>query len=97
MVDKVTIHQELVDFIVKAIRATRENPYILQGASPRSGVKLSRLARSLALVRGPNYVTPDIIKELFIPTISHRIVVKESAGIPANILTDIINSIAVAR
>ncbi len=97
MVDKVTIHPELVDYIVKAIRATRENPYILQGASPRAGVKLSRLARSLSLVRGVNYVTPDIIKELYIPAISHRIVVKESAGIPANILTDIINSIAVAR
>ena len=97
MVDKVTIHQELVDFIVKAIRATRENPYILQGASPRSGVKLSRLARALALVRGLNYVTPDIIKELYVPTISHRIVVKESAGIPANILTEIIDSIVVAR
>ena len=97
MVDKVTIHPELVDYIVKAIRATRENPYILQGASPRAGVKLSRLARSLSLVRGLNYVTPDIIKELYLPAISHRIVVKESAGIPANILTDIINSIVVAR
>lgn len=97
MVDRITIHPELVDFIVKAIRATRENPYIMQGASPRAGVKLSRLARSLALVRGMNYVTPDIIKELYIPSISHRIVVKESAGVPENILTDIINSIAVAR
>ena len=97
MVDKVTIHPELVDYIVKAIRATRENPYILQGASPRAGVKLSRLARSLSLLRGINYVTPDIIKELYVPAISHRIVVKESAGIPANILTDIINSIVVAR
>ncbi|MCL2792282.1 MAG: MoxR family ATPase [Spirochaetaceae bacterium] len=97
MVDKVTIHPELVEYIVKAIRATRENPYILQGASPRAGVKLSRLARSLALVRGLNYVTPDIIKELYVPTMSHRIIAKESAGVPENILADIISSIVVAR
>ena len=97
MVDKVTIHPELVDFIVKAIRATRENPYILNGSSPRAGVKLSRLARSLALVRGLNYVTPDIIKEIYVPAISHRIVVKEGAGVPIDILTNIINSIVVAR
>jgi MoxR-like ATPase len=97
MVDKVTIHPELVDYIVKAVRATRENPYILQGASPRAGVKLSRLARSLSLVRGLNYVTPDIIKELYVPAISHRIVVKEDAGVPIDILTNIINSIVVAR
>jgi MoxR-like ATPase len=34
MVDSVTIHAELVDYIVTLVRATRENPYILQGASP---------------------------------------------------------------
>ncbi|MCL2293872.1 MAG: MoxR family ATPase [Spirochaetes bacterium] len=97
MIDKVTIHQELVDYIVKAVRATRENPYILNGASPRAGVKLSRLARALSLVRGLNYVTPDIIKELYVPAISHRIVVKENAGVPIDILADIINSITVGR
>ncbi|MDX9801193.1 MAG: MoxR family ATPase [Spirochaetia bacterium] len=97
MVDRVSIHPELVDYIVKAIRGTRENPYLLQGASPRAGVKLSRLARSLALVRGLNFVTPDIIKELFVPAISHRVTVRESAGVPAGILADIIESIKIAR
>jgi MoxR-like ATPase len=79
------------------VRATRENPYILQGASPRAGVKLSRLARSLSLVRGLNYVTPDIIKELYIPAISHRITIKESSFDSAAVLGDIVNSIAVTE
>jgi len=97
MVDRISIHDELVDYIVRSIRATRENPYILQGASPRAGVKLSRLSRALALVRGLNYVTPDIIKELYVPAISHRITVRESAGVPSDILSGIIDSVKVAR
>ncbi len=97
MVDQVSINTELVDYIVNAIRSTRENPYILQGASPRAGVKLSRLSRSLALVRGLNYVTPDIIKELYVPSISHRITVRESAGVPSDILAGIMDTIKVAR
>lgn len=97
MVDSVTIHAELVDYIVTLVRATRENPYILQGASPRAGVKLSRLARALSLVRGLNYVTPDIVKEIFIPAVTHRITARESAGVPSDILSDILDSVKVAR
>ena len=94
-VDEVTIHPELVEYIVKCIRATRENPYIVQGASPRAGVKLSRLSRALAIVRGLNYVSPDIIKELFVPAVSHRIILRESAGAPEDVLESILDSIKV--
>lgn len=97
LVDEVTIHPELSEYIVKCVRATRENSYILQGASPRAGVKLSRLSRALALVRGLNYVTPDIIKELYAPTLSHRIVCKDSDLNSFSILSDIADSIKVAQ
>jgi MoxR-like ATPase len=95
MVDQVTIHDELIRYIVSCVRLTRENPYIKQGASPRAGVKLSRLSRSLSLLRGENYVSPDILKELFIPTISHRIVMHENSASAEEVLNDILESVKI--
>ena len=94
-VDSVTIHEDLIAYIVRCVRLTRENPYIRQGASPRAGVKLSRLARSLSLVRGENYVSPDTVKELFIPSISHRIVINENASSAEEVLTGILESVKI--
>lgn len=95
MVDSVTIHEELINYIVSCVRLTRDNPFIKQGASPRAGVKISRLARSLSLLRGENYVSPDTIKELFLPSISHRIVMHENTATSDEVLTDILESVKI--
>ncbi len=95
MVDHVTIHEDLIRYIVSCVRLTRDNPFIKQGASPRAGVKLSRLARSLSLLRGENYVTPDTVKELFIPTISHRIVMHENSVKTEDVLSDILETVKI--
>ena len=50
-VDQVTIHQDVVDYIVYCVRQTRSHAEVLMGASPRTGVKVSRLCRALALLR----------------------------------------------
>ncbi|NIQ18261.1 MAG: hypothetical protein GTN43_05630, partial [Candidatus Aenigmarchaeota archaeon] len=60
-----SIHQDIIDYIVACVRQTRFHPDVHTGASPRTGVKLSRLARALALVRGENFVSIDIVKEIF--------------------------------
>ncbi len=93
MVDSVTIHDDLIRYIVDCVRLTRDNQFIKQGASPRAGVKLSRLARSLSLLRGENFVTPDTVKELFLPAISHRIVIHENQVSAEEVLSDILESV----
>jgi MoxR-like ATPase len=93
MVDDISIHPEVVDYIVACVRKTRIHPEVLMGASPRSGVKVSRLARGLALVRGDDYVTIDLIKEIFIPAVSHRIVMHDPAQSAVEILEGILKSV----
>ncbi|MBI3396721.1 MAG: MoxR family ATPase, partial [Spirochaetia bacterium] len=73
LVDHVTIHKDVVDYIVHLLRKTRGYPGVITGASPRAGIKLSRLARALALVRGQNYATVDLVKELVAPALAHRL------------------------
>lgn len=92
-VDKVSIHPEIIDYIVACIRKTRVHPEVLMGASPRAGVKISKLARGLALVRGEDYVTIDLVKEIFIPAVSHRIIMQDPAQSASEILEGILKSV----
>jgi MoxR-like ATPase len=77
LVDRVDIHQDVVDYIVSCVRATRNHPDVSTGASPRTGVKVSRMVRSLALIRGQNYVTIDLVKEVFPTTVTHRLIMRD--------------------
>ncbi len=77
LVDQVDIHQDIVDYIVACVRETRSHPDVSTGASPRTGVKVSRIVRALALIRGQNYVTIDLVKEIFPTTVTHRLIMRD--------------------
>ncbi|MCL2381877.1 MAG: MoxR family ATPase [Treponema sp.] len=77
MVDTVQIHSDVGAYIVSCVRQTRSHPDIESPASPRAGVRISRLVRSLALCRGLDYVPIDLVKETFIPAMAHRIVTRD--------------------
>ena len=96
-VDTVQMHPDVCSYLVHCIRQTRLHPDIETPASPRSAVKLSRLARSLAMCRDLDYVPLDIIKELFIPSMAHRIVTRDPSIAPEAILESILNSAAVEQ
>jgi len=97
MVDTVQMHPDVCSYMVYCIRQTRLHPDIETPASPRAGVRLSRLARSLAMCRDLDYVPLDIIKELFIPSMAHRIVTRDPSIAPEAILESILNSAAVEQ
>jgi MoxR-like ATPase len=58
-------------------------------------VKLSRLARALALVRGQDFVTVDLVKEIFPPTVAHRLVLNDASRNAGPVLQDILGSVPV--
>jgi len=92
MVDKVQMHEDVTSYLVNCVRLTRSHPDIETPASPRTGVRISRLARSLALCRGMDYVTVDIIKEIFIHAAAHRIITRDPSIPPEAPLQNILNS-----
>ena len=93
LVDSVTINDDVINYIVNLIRKTRGYPGIVTGTSPRSGIKLSRLARALALVRGMNYVTIDLVKELVFPALSHRLELEDPTQSPNAVLERIMKEV----
>jgi MoxR-like ATPase len=95
LVDGVGIHGDVVDYIVACVRQTRHHPDVLMGASPRTGVKVSRLARALALLRGQDYVTIDLVKEIFLPAVSHRLVMQDASQSSIPLLEEILKTVPV--
>lgn len=88
-VDRMELHPDVVAYIVALVRATRSHPDLVTGASPRSGIKISRLVRALAIVRGEPYVRIDAVKEVASAALAHRIETRD-ASLPAS---DVIASI----
>jgi MoxR-like ATPase len=94
-VDEVQMHPDVTSYLVNCVRKTRSHPDIETPASPRAGVRISRLARSLALCRGLDYVSIDVIKEIFIHAMAHRIITRDPSIPPEAPLTSILNSVPV--
>jgi MoxR-like ATPase len=65
--------EELKHYIVDIVAATRKHPGIQMGASPRAGITMMKCSQALALIDGLEFVTPDLIQELAIPIIAHRL------------------------
>ena len=66
--------EALRSYVVSICEATRRDPRIELGASPRAGLMLFRAAKALAAIEGRDHVLPDHVKALAGPVLSHRIV-----------------------
>ena len=95
LVDQVSIHRDVVEYVVRVIRKTREYPGVITGASPRAGIKLSRLARALALVRGMNYTTVDLVKEVAVSALAHRLELEDPAVTPESVVKKVLAEVKV--
>jgi MoxR-like ATPase len=65
------------EYITNIVSATRNNPSLRLGASPRGSLGLMRAGQALAALREREYVLPDHIKSLAVPVLAHRLILKE--------------------
>jgi len=100
-IDDVAIRDDLCGYVVRLRRATRESASLVLGASPRAGVMLLRAAKARAALGGRDFVTPDDVKDLFVPTLVHRVVLdpaEEIEGASADpALVRILDTVEVPR
>ncbi len=75
-VENVSITPALEGYIVDLVSATRADPRVEVGASPRGSLALAKLSRAKALLEGRDFVLPDDVKSLALPALAHRIVIK---------------------
>ena len=74
--EQVEITPDLLDYIVAIVGATRRDPQVQVGASPRGGLALVQLARGQALLSSRDYVVPDDIKQVAVPALAHRLTLR---------------------
>ncbi len=100
-IQQILVSDNVIRYIVELVRQTRENPWILCGASPRATLMFTKAARTLAVLEGRDYVIPDDVKRLYECTIGHRIVLTPTAQIEgytiSKVLQDIVEKVAVPR
>ena len=74
--ERIEISNDLIDYVTAIITATRRDPQIQVGASPRGGLALIQLARGQALLHSRDYVVPDDVKQIAVPALAHRITLR---------------------
>ncbi|MFD9727641.1 AAA family ATPase [Streptomyces sp. NPDC059072] len=100
-VTHVTVSPEIAGYVVDICRATRESPSLTLGVSPRGATALLATARAWAWLTGRDYVTPDDVKALALPTLRHRVQLRPEAemeGVTADaVITAILSHVPVPR
>lgn len=77
---KIEVHPEIIKAVSNIVRATREHPGVLLGASPRSGIIFLKCLRAYALLQSRTYVIEDDIKSLCFAVLEHRLEYKSKEG-----------------
>jgi len=75
----VYVEESVNRYVVALLRHTRADSRLYLGASPRAGIALLRVAKARALAAGRAFVSPDDVKALAEPVLSHRLIVAPEA------------------
>ncbi len=87
-VSRVRVQEDVVEYIVDIVRATRETPALTHGASPRAAAAIAAATRAKAALEGRDYVVPDDVKSLSLPALRHRVILSPAAEIEGRTTDD---------
>ncbi|MCB8943058.1 MAG: MoxR family ATPase [Ardenticatenaceae bacterium] len=90
---QVYIHPVLEEYLLNLIRTTREHEAIQLGASPRASLALYHTSQALAAINGRSFITPDDIKQLIRPVLTHRLILTSEARLRGKTAEDILTTI----
>lgn len=95
------IDQQVIDYAVRIVRATRDHVGLAIGSGSRGALALVRGARAVALLDGRRYVTPDDVKRIALPALRHRVAVAPDALLEGRtvdaLLSEIIETVPAPR
>ncbi|HEV7279761.1 MAG TPA: MoxR family ATPase [Pirellulaceae bacterium] len=86
----VRVDDRLLQYVNRAVRATRTWPQLYMGASPRAGIALMQGARTLAAFRGRDFAVPDDVREIALPALRHRVSLTPEAEVEGFSVDDVL-------
>ena len=100
-VEQVTVHDDVLGYVVSLAVGSRQHPQVAVGASPRAELDLVQLARAHALLLGRDYVIPEDVKALAVPALAHRISLRPEMWVRqvrnVDVVADLLRRIPVPR
>ena len=100
-IQDITVDDGVFQYIVSVVGATRNDPNVVLGASPRGSIAMLLSSKAMAAVYGRGYVIPDDVKESALPVLRHRLLLKPEAEIegitPDDVITRILKKIPVPK
>ncbi|KSU59024.1 AAA family ATPase [[Bacillus] enclensis] len=97
-VKDVVVSEEVEDYLMEIVQATRQHQYVDVGVSPRGSLAYMRAAQSRAFLYGRDFSTPDDVKELALPILAHRITLNVEGEVKTSkeaVIHEILDSISV--
>ena len=79
IVENTHVGDAVVSYAVSLVCATRQHPMIARGASPRATLAVVALAKSIAQLRGRDYVVPEDVREVYPHVLAHRLLLSAAA------------------
>jgi MoxR-like ATPase len=100
-VEQVTVHDDVLQYVVSLATASRQHPQVAVGASPRAELDLVQLTRARALLAGRDYVIPEDVKALAVPALAHRISLRPEMWVrqvrTADVVEELLRRVPVPR
>lgn len=97
----ITIRDDLVEYIVNIVRQTRQHTSVLVGAGPRATQSLLLASRACAVLMGRDFVSPDDIKDMVLPVLVHRLILRPEFEIEGlnveEVIDEILKDVSVPR
>ncbi len=93
---RVHVADVVKSYLIDIAEATRNDPELLLGASPRATLFLQRAARTRAAVAGRDYVAPDDVKAMLEPVLNHRLILRPEAQMRGVTISQVLEGIAQA-
>ena len=92
-VREVSVHPDVMEYIVQIVAGTRTHRSLSLGASPRAGIALAHAAQATAAMQGRDFVIPDDVKAMVSPVLFHRLVLTPEARLEHQTTKSILDSI----
>jgi MoxR-like ATPase len=95
--EEVFVAPAIERYIVELAQATRQDPRVALGASPRGSLALLKLARARAALARRQFVTPDDVKAMAVPALAHRIILRPELWVskvsPVQVVEDLLSRV----
>ncbi len=97
--DLVEVDDDVLEYAVALVTATRAHPQVTVGVSPRGSLALLQVARGRAVLAGRDYVLPADVQSVAVPTLAHRLVLRPELWVrrvtPEAVVADLLTQVPV--